>query len=92
MSLHAATLINLPAALLSQIFPRRCTWLYVMNNWLFSISGKTFTAFSYKADTQEIKYSGRKRGWWGLCSVAEKDVIDEVHQKVVGLSETVYIN
>ncbi|XP_076850673.1 mitogen-activated protein kinase kinase kinase kinase 3 isoform X2 [Brachyhypopomus gauderio] len=32
---------------MEQIFPRRCTWLYVMNNWLLSISGKASQLYSH---------------------------------------------
>ncbi|XP_034537674.1 mitogen-activated protein kinase kinase kinase kinase 3-like isoform X7 [Notolabrus celidotus] len=32
---------------MEQIFPRRCTWLYVMNNCLLSISGKASQLYSH---------------------------------------------
>ncbi|KAG7492944.1 hypothetical protein MATL_G00019670 [Megalops atlanticus] len=32
---------------MEQIFPRRCTWLYVMNNSLLSISGKASQLYSH---------------------------------------------
>ncbi|MGH0184776.1 UNVERIFIED_CONTAM: hypothetical protein FKN15_016257 [Acipenser sinensis] len=32
---------------MEQLFPRRCTWLYIINNNLMSLSGKSFQLYSH---------------------------------------------
>ncbi|XP_060734918.1 mitogen-activated protein kinase kinase kinase kinase 3 isoform X1 [Tachysurus vachellii] len=45
--MYSLNLNELHETSMVQIFPRRCTWLYVMNNWLFSISGKASHLYSH---------------------------------------------
>ncbi|KAF4084432.1 hypothetical protein AMELA_G00128600 [Ameiurus melas] len=41
--IYSLNLNELHETSMEQIFPRRCTWLYVMNNWLFSISACAYS-------------------------------------------------
>ncbi|XP_062863547.1 mitogen-activated protein kinase kinase kinase kinase 3 isoform X1 [Trichomycterus rosablanca] len=45
--IYSLNLNELHETSMDQIFPRRCTWLYVMNNWLLSISGKASQLYSH---------------------------------------------
>ncbi|RXN29792.1 mitogen-activated kinase kinase kinase kinase 3 isoform X3 [Labeo rohita] len=45
--IYTLNLNEIHESTMEQLVSRRCTWVYVMNNWLLSISGKASQLYSY---------------------------------------------
>ncbi|KAA0718191.1 Mitogen-activated protein kinase kinase kinase kinase 5 [Triplophysa tibetana] len=59
--IYTLNLNELHEATMEQLFPRRCTWLYIINNNLMSLSGDLYLLYTYSL-TFLSKYSLRKPG------------------------------
>uniref|UniRef100_A0A8C6RWU8 Mitogen-activated protein kinase kinase kinase kinase n=1 Tax=Nannospalax galili TaxID=1026970 RepID=A0A8C6RWU8_NANGA len=77
--IYTLNLNELHETSMEQLFPRRCTWLYVMNNCLLSISGKKFAVSAKIPDTKWCQkccvvrnpYTGHKY----LCGALQTSIV-----------------